>query len=288
MQPTVLLVAIRWYSRVTVAASPQTGRAYLDDASCGARLRPPRRRLPPRDRGPGEHRSRRSGTRSTSATATSRPTSTRPATASCSPSTTPSSTGSPTGPARSPDVDVRRGAARARSAAGSRCRRWPSSSTRSPTPASTSTSSRTGRSRPLADFIEERRGLGPGAGRLVLRRPGCSAFRRLTSGRVATRPHPLEVAAFVLSPSARLADRLTRGRPAALQIPHRRGPLTVATRRSRAARARGRQARARVDHRRPGRDARAARSWRRRADDRPHRHTQGRAPRARPVEGTGR
>ena len=33
--------------------------------------------------------------------------------------------------------------------------------------------------------------------------------------------------AFRLLPSARLADRLTRGRFAALQIPHRRGPLLV-------------------------------------------------------------
>lgn len=54
-------------------------------------------------------------------------------------------------------------------------------------------------------------------------------FRRRTGGRVATSAHPLEVAAFRLLPSARLADLVTRGRPAALQVPHRRGPLTVAT-----------------------------------------------------------
>ena len=53
-------------------------------------------------------------------------------------------------------------------------------------------------------------------------------FRRLTAGRVPTSAHPLEVAAFVLLPSGRLADRVTRGRPAALQIPHRRGRLVVA------------------------------------------------------------
>ncbi len=58
-----------------------------------------------------------------------------------------------------------------------------------------------------------------------------NAFRRRTHGRVATSAHPLEVVAFVLSPSARLARLLTRGRPLALQIPHRRGPLTVASRR---------------------------------------------------------
>jgi glycerophosphoryl diester phosphodiesterase len=54
-------------------------------------------------------------------------------------------------------------------------------------------------------------------------------FRRLTRGRVPTSAHPLEVVAFRLLPSGRLADRLTGRRVAALQIPHRRGPLTVAT-----------------------------------------------------------
>jgi glycerophosphoryl diester phosphodiesterase len=56
------------------------------------------------------------------------------------------------------------------------------------------------------------------------------AFRRHTGGRVATSAHPLEVAAYLLLP-ARLARAVTRGRPAALQVPHRRGPLTVAGRR---------------------------------------------------------
>ncbi|QIK77450.1 glycerophosphodiester phosphodiesterase [Nocardioides piscis] len=56
-----------------------------------------------------------------------------------------------------------------------------------------------------------------------------AAFRRLTRRRVATSAHPLEVAAYVLSPSARLARVLTRGRPDALQIPHRRGRLRVAS-----------------------------------------------------------
>lgn len=55
-------------------------------------------------------------------------------------------------------------------------------------------------------------------------------FRRLTAGRVATSAHPLEVAAYVLSPSARLARLLTPGRPDALQVPHRRGRLVVAGR----------------------------------------------------------
>ncbi|EON23993.1 glycerophosphoryl diester phosphodiesterase [Nocardioides sp. CF8] len=57
------------------------------------------------------------------------------------------------------------------------------------------------------------------------------AFRRLTRGRVATSAHPLEVAAYVLSPTAALARLLTPGRPDALQIPHRRGRLVVASRR---------------------------------------------------------
>ena len=56
-----------------------------------------------------------------------------------------------------------------------------------------------------------------------------NAFRRLTRGRVATSAHPLEVVAFRLLPSARLADRLTRGKVAALQVPHRRGRWVVTT-----------------------------------------------------------
>lgn len=55
------------------------------------------------------------------------------------------------------------------------------------------------------------------------------AFRRATGGRVATSAHPYEVAAFRLSPSARLARWLTRGRPVALQVPIRRGPLRIVT-----------------------------------------------------------
>ena len=56
-----------------------------------------------------------------------------------------------------------------------------------------------------------------------------NAFRRLTGGRVPTSAHPLEVVAFRFLPSGRLADRLTRGRVAALQVPHRRGPLRIVT-----------------------------------------------------------
>ena len=82
----------------------------------------------------------------------------------------------------------------------------------------------------LASFIEERQAedrvlIGSFSGSRL------NAFRRRTNGRVATSAHPLEVVAFVLSPSGRLARLLTRGRPLALQIPHRRGPLTVASRR---------------------------------------------------------
>ncbi|MEO7628630.1 MAG: glycerophosphodiester phosphodiesterase family protein, partial [Nocardioides sp.] len=43
-----------------------------------------------------------------------------------------------------------------------------------------------------------------------------STFRRLTKGRVATSASPLEVAAYVLSPTAGLARLLTPGRPDAL------------------------------------------------------------------------
>lgn len=54
-------------------------------------------------------------------------------------------------------------------------------------------------------------------------------FRRLTGGRVPTSAHPAEVVAFRLLPSGRLADLVTRGRVAVLQIPHRRGRLVVTT-----------------------------------------------------------
>ncbi|MGI8524215.1 MAG: glycerophosphodiester phosphodiesterase [Nocardioides sp.] len=81
---------------------------------------------------------------------------------------------------------------------------------------------------PLAAFVRER-----GAWDRVLVgsfSPGrLREFRRLTHARVATSAHPLEVAAFRLLPSARLARAVTRGRVAALQVPHRRGPLRVVT-----------------------------------------------------------
>jgi glycerophosphoryl diester phosphodiesterase len=57
-------------------------------------------------------------------------------------------------------------------------------------------------------------------------------FRRLTAGRVPTSAHPLEVVAFLLLPSGRLADLVTRRRVAALQVPHRR-TLRLAGRRVR-------------------------------------------------------
>jgi len=56
-----------------------------------------------------------------------------------------------------------------------------------------------------------------------------NAFRTLTQGRVPTSAHPLEVLAFRALPSGRLADRLTRRRVAALQVPHRRRRVTIAT-----------------------------------------------------------
>ncbi len=57
-----------------------------------------------------------------------------------------------------------------------------------------------------------------------------ATFRRLTGGRVPTSAHPWEVLAFRLLPSARLARALTRGRVAALQVPHRRRlPVAGAT-----------------------------------------------------------
>ena len=80
----------------------------------------------------------------------------------------------------------------------------------------------------LADFVAERaawdRVL---VGSFSVRR--LRAFRRATGGRVATSAHPWEVAAYRLSPTAGIARVLTRGGPAALQVPHRRGPLRVVT-----------------------------------------------------------
>lgn len=81
----------------------------------------------------------------------------------------------------------------------------------------------------LAAFLDERQAWDRVlVGSFSARRMG--AFRRRTGGRVATSAHPLEVAAFVLSPSARVARWVTRGRPAALQVPHRRGRLLVVSR----------------------------------------------------------
>lgn len=82
--------------------------------------------------------------------------------------------------------------------------------------------------RPLADFISahaawDRVLVGSFSERRLRR------FRRLTGGRVATAGTPLEIAAFRFVPSPRLAKLLTRQRPAALQIPLRRGRLRILT-----------------------------------------------------------
>ena len=53
-------------------------------------------------------------------------------------------------------------------------------------------------------------------------------FRRLTGGKVPTAASRSEVVAFVTLPG-RVADRVTRGRVAALQIPHRQGRIPVTT-----------------------------------------------------------
>jgi glycerophosphoryl diester phosphodiesterase len=81
----------------------------------------------------------------------------------------------------------------------------------------------------LADFVAERE-----AWHRVLvgsfSRTRIREFRRLTQGRVPTSASPLDVVLFRFLPSGWLADRLTGRRVAALQIPHRRGRLTVASR----------------------------------------------------------
>jgi glycerophosphoryl diester phosphodiesterase len=80
----------------------------------------------------------------------------------------------------------------------------------------------------LADFLDEREAWDRVVvGSFSVRR--MRAFRSRTAGRVATSAHPLEVAAYVVLPSARLVRRLTGDRPRALQVPHRRGRLVVAS-----------------------------------------------------------
>ena len=48
-------------------------------------------------------------------------------------------------------------------------------------------------------------------------------FRRLVGDRVATAAGPVDVGLFRFVPAPRVVDALTRGRGAALQVPHRRG-----------------------------------------------------------------
>ena len=55
-----------------------------------------------------------------------------------------------------------------------------------------------------------------------------NAFRRASGGRVATAATPAEVVAFRSLPTGWLARAVAR-RPAVLQVPHRRGSLTVVT-----------------------------------------------------------
>ena len=282
--------AMHRHAPVYTAAVTRPGpdSAYLDEALDGrarARLRAPRRRLPPRDRGAGEHPGGVPARRRRSATATSRPTSTPPATACCWPSTTRCSTGSPTAAARSRTLTLRRGRGGAdrRPRAGPdagralrrvpgrplqhrpqvrrpRCRCWPSSST-----------SARRWDRVLVGSFSPRR---------------LDQFRRLTGGRVADLGPPARGGRVPL-PAQRPAGRPAHPRAGSPRCRSRTGAgrLTVATpglvRRAHAA---GKHVHV-VDHRRPRRDARAARPWCRRADDRPHRHTQGRARRARAVEG---
>ena len=80
----------------------------------------------------------------------------------------------------------------------------------------------------LAAFVEEREAWDRVlVGSFSSRRMG--AFRRRTAGRVATSAPPLEVVAYRVLGSGRLARWLTRGRPLALQVPHRRGRFVVVT-----------------------------------------------------------
>jgi glycerophosphoryl diester phosphodiesterase len=85
-----------------------------------------------------------------------------------------------------------------------------------------------GAARALARFVEEREAwdrllVGSFSPQRLIE------FRRLTGNRVPTSATPVEVVIFRFVPSARLADWLTRRRVAALQIPHKRGRLTIAS-----------------------------------------------------------
>lgn len=86
-----------------------------------------------------------------------------------------------------------------------------------------------GAARALAEFIRER-----DAWQRVLvgsfSRKRLREFRRLTRGRVPTSASIADVVLFRFLPSGRLADLLTGRRVTALQVPHRRGRLTVVTR----------------------------------------------------------
>jgi glycerophosphoryl diester phosphodiesterase len=85
-----------------------------------------------------------------------------------------------------------------------------------------------GAARPLADFVAARNA----QARVLVGSfspASLRAFREAAGPAVPTSAHPAEAAVFAASPSGRLADRLTRGRVAALQVPHRRGRLTVVT-----------------------------------------------------------
>lgn len=80
----------------------------------------------------------------------------------------------------------------------------------------------------LAEFIAEREAWDRVlVGSFSVRR--LRRFRRLAGRRVPTSAHPLEVAAFRLLPSGRLARLLTRDRPAALQLPHRHRGVRMTT-----------------------------------------------------------
>ncbi len=82
--------------------------------------------------------------------------------------------------------------------------------------------------RPLVDLLESTRSQDRVCvGSFSQRR--LDAFRRATGGRVATSASPLEVARFLVLPSGAAARFLTGRGVAALQVPHRRGPLPVVT-----------------------------------------------------------
>ena len=208
--------------------APRTGFAYLDEVPRdpgGAGLRPPRRRLPPRDRGPREHHG---GVPARRRARLRLPRDRRPRHPRRRAAGLPRRGARPghrPPRARSRELtldEVRPGAdrrPRAGADAGRALRRVPGRPLQHRPQVR-----RRGRGR-WPTFIEEREAWDRVLVGSFSAPPAAARSAGSPSGRVPTSAPPARGRAFRLLPSGRLADRLTRGRVAALQVPHRRGRL---------------------------------------------------------------